>query len=156
MNNNKKLIALRFPQICLISKKIWNVLVKLRKTVCGNIAKNCSKALNEKKSGTKKLKYFIKLYNNFPSFPSRFTLLCWHLKYCITSLNTYVTVLAKTSTSVKIDQVFYRSWINKNKRTAHSDRSKIVIQIWKDRSTIHTLILRSFWNKRKWSILTQC
>ena len=40
-----------------------------------------------------------------------------------------MTVLAKTSTSVKINQVFYRSWINKNKRTAHSDRSNIVIQM---------------------------
>ena len=72
-------------------QKFLNVLVKLRKTFCGNIAKNCSKALNEKKSATKKLKYFIKLYNNFPRFPSRFTLLCHHLKYCITSLNTYYT-----------------------------------------------------------------
>ena len=69
------------PYIC--SKKIWNVLVKLRKTFCGSITKNCSKAHNEKKIWHKE--------NNFPSFPSRFTLLCRHLKYCITSLNTYYT-----------------------------------------------------------------
>ena len=30
-------------------QKIWNVLLKLRKTFCGSIAKNSSKALNEKK-----------------------------------------------------------------------------------------------------------
>ena len=65
-----------------------NVLVKLRKTFCGSIAKNCSKAHNKKKSRTKKLKHFRKLCNNFPVFP-RFTLLYRHLKYCITSLDTY-------------------------------------------------------------------
>ena len=61
--------------------------MKLRKTFCGSISKNCSKAHNGKKSRTKKLKHFRKLCNNFPVFP-RFTLLCRHLKY-ITSLDTY-------------------------------------------------------------------
>ena len=46
INNNKKLIALRFPQICLAPKNLKR-LVKLRKTFCGSIAKNCSKAHND-------------------------------------------------------------------------------------------------------------
>ena len=55
--------------IFFIGQKFCNFLVKLRKTFCGSIAKNCSKAHNEKNPRTKKLKYFRKLYNNFPSFP---------------------------------------------------------------------------------------
>ena len=40
LTQNKKLIALRFPRICL--QKIRNVLVKLRKTFCVSIAKKVS------------------------------------------------------------------------------------------------------------------
>ena len=53
-------ISANMPYIYML-KTIWNVLMKLHKTFCGSIAKNCSKALIEKKSATKKLKYFRKL-----------------------------------------------------------------------------------------------
>ena len=39
-------ISANMPYIML--QKIWNVLVKLRKTFCGSIAKNCSKAYSYK------------------------------------------------------------------------------------------------------------
>ena len=61
------------------------------------------------------------------------------------SASRYVTVLAKTSTYVKIDQEFYRSWINKNKRTAHSDRSKFVdTNLERSINNSHFNFLRSF------------
>ena len=45
-------ISANMPYIML--QKILNVLVKLRKTFCGSIAKNCSKAHNEKKTSRKR------------------------------------------------------------------------------------------------------
>ena len=49
-------ISANMTYIC--SKKFETSYVNF---LCGSIAKNCSKALNEKKSGAKKLKYFRKL-----------------------------------------------------------------------------------------------